>query len=500
MGTPPRTILAAALVAVAACGGVLAISSGAGPTATAARATFTVSRATVGRPIPAGFVGLSMEYRGLQAYAGRDPRALNPVFVQLVRNLAPAQSPVLRIGGDSSDWTWSPVRDMVRPPGVKFDLTRDWLQVARALSQSLGARLILGINLEADSTGVAAAEAQAFLDGIGRKWIEGLEIGNEPELYGSFGWYKTADGRHIPGRPRGYDFAAFLRDFSTTARSFPHVALAGPSTGSALWIPQLEHFLVAEPRVGVATLHRYPLKHCHGSHVTLGQLLSDPAVKGLADSVARYASVAHAYRLALRIDEMNAVSCGGQHGVSDVFGSALWAVDALFQMARVGVDGVNFHTVPNTINELISASFASGKWRAQVHPQYYGMMMFARAAPPASRLLRIDPIVDSPIKIWATQAPDGQIRIVVINKDTTRPAVVTVRVPWRHSTATLERLQAPSVTASTDVTLGGQGFGAQTDTGSLTGSPRRLLAAPSKHGYVIRLTAASAAMLTLPKR
>ena len=52
---------------------------------------------------------------------------------------------------------------------------------------------------------------------------------------------------------------------------------------------------------------------------------------------------------------MNAVSCGGVRGVSDTFASALWALDTLFEFSRVGVDGVNFHTVPNTINELISA-------------------------------------------------------------------------------------------------------------------------------------------------
>jgi hypothetical protein len=57
---------------------------------------------------------------------------------------------------------------------------------------------------------------------------------------------------------------------------------------------------------------------------------------GLANSVARYVGTAHSHSVPLRIDEMNAISCGGVRGVSYPFASALWAVDALFEMARVG--------------------------------------------------------------------------------------------------------------------------------------------------------------------
>lgn len=53
-----------------------------------------------------GFIGLSIEYYAVEHYAGKDPAALNPVFPQVIRNLAPGQSPVLRIGGDSADRAW----------------------------------------------------------------------------------------------------------------------------------------------------------------------------------------------------------------------------------------------------------------------------------------------------------------------------------------------------------------------------------------------------------
>ncbi len=110
-----------------------------------------------GRTIPSGFLGLSIEYPAIPDYAGRDPKAINPVFVQLVRNLTAGQAPELRIGGDTSDWTWWPVPGVQKPLGVRYSLSRDWVQVMAALTKTLGARVILGINLELNSSTDASA-------------------------------------------------------------------------------------------------------------------------------------------------------------------------------------------------------------------------------------------------------------------------------------------------------------------------------------------------------
>src|SRR5690242_21956062 len=114
-----------------------------------------VNQTTFGRPIAPGFLGLSLEYKSIEPYAGTDPGAIDPVFVQLIRNLNPGQSPVLRIGGDSTDWTWWPVPGVKQPRGVTYALTRRWIDVTRALAQELHAHLILGVNLEAGNVEVA---------------------------------------------------------------------------------------------------------------------------------------------------------------------------------------------------------------------------------------------------------------------------------------------------------------------------------------------------------
>ncbi len=455
-----------------------------------------------GRAIPAGFLGLSVEYPAVEAYAGDDPTAIDPVLVQLIRNLSPGQRPVLRIGGDSTDWTWWPVPGLARPPGVTFTLDQQWLAVTHALTGELGARLILGINLVADNRELAAAEARALLGGIGSGSVEALEIGNEPELYGAFAWYRTPGGQVVTGRPPGYDFSEFTRDFTDIGQALPSHPLAGPAISGTGWFADLSQFVAAEPALKLVTVHRYPLQSCFtrpGSprYPSIGHLLSNAASTGLANALAPSAAVAHRRGLPIRIDELNTVSCGGDPSVSDTFAAALWVLDALFELARTGVDGVNIHTFPGAGYELFKLSRVDGQWRAAIAPEYYGLLMFAQAAPPGSRLVAIGNST-APVKVWATRAPDGQIRIVMINKDVLRAHVVSLRAGDVTGAASLERLEAPSPAASTGVTLGGQSFGSQTATGTLPAHSQSVIRLSAGSDYTVSLPPASAALLTLP--
>jgi hypothetical protein len=502
-------ILAVAVIAglIASCGTSAherhaAIAPARAPTPAGSALSLTVTGTPTGRAIPSGFLGLSLEYPAVEAYAGTNPNAVNPVFEQLIRNLTPGQAPNLRIGGDTTDWTWWPLPGVAKPPGIRYSLGNAWAGVTAALAHTLGAQLILGINLELNSQTDAATEARALVAGIGQGSIEALELGNEPELYGSFTWYKTASGRHVRGRRAGYDFSTYLPNFTQIAGGLPELPIAGPATGAPKWIPQLGRFLAAEPRVRVATIHRYPLQMCYfpaasPQYPSVAHILAPAASRGLADSVAPLVRAAHSRHVALRIDEMNTVSCGGAPGVSNAFASALWALDAVFQMARVGVDGVNIHTYPHAPYELFTFTHADGKWSGSVAPEYYGLLMFAKAAPAGSHLLSTSGGLGN-VREWATRAPDGTDHVVLINDYTAQPRTVDVRIAGAHGEATLERLRAPGIHALTGVTIGGQSFGTTTDTGLLTGPSAVASVKPSNGGYVVRLPPASAAMLTLP--
>jgi hypothetical protein len=492
-----RPLAVALAVAVVGTAAAMASQGGSGK---GDPVVFTVNAGAPGPAIPRGFVGLSTEYWAIPQFAGENPSAPDPVFARLLSNLAPGQQPVLRIGGDSTDWTWWPIAHVRAPLGIRYTLTRRWMQITRALVKSTNARLVLGINLEADSRRLAGTEARALVDGVGRSSVQALEIGNEPELYGSFGWYRSAGGHEILGRPRGYDLPTFTRDFSAFAGSMPSVALAGPSTGSPIWMAQLARFLGDERRVGLATVHDYPLKHCIATHhVTIAQLLSNASSVGLAASLAPEVSAAHRHHLPLRIDEMNSVSCGGERGVSDTYASALWVIDSLFALARAGVDGVNIHTPPRSINQMFAFSQVKGAWQASVHPVYYGMLMFAQATPPGSKLIRISGGSAPDLSTWATRALDGSTRVVLINKDARDSRSVAVRAPAGARPATIELLRASSIGAKYGIMLGGQSFGAETRTGALAGAPANATVKPADGRYTFDLPAASAALLTISR-
>src|SRR5947209_17800101 len=98
-----------------------------------------VSSTQFGQSMGAAFVGVSAEYSAIPQYVGRDPRAVDPVLVRLLRALAPSSRPVLRVGGNSADHTWWPVGRVKRPPGVSYMLTKRWLGTARALAARLSA-------------------------------------------------------------------------------------------------------------------------------------------------------------------------------------------------------------------------------------------------------------------------------------------------------------------------------------------------------------------------
>ena len=471
--------------------------------ATAADPTYTatVGSNPSGASMPQGFTGVSLEYGALHTYTGRDPNHVNPVLIQLLRNLAPAgQASVLRIGGNSADKTWWPMRGQIPPGGVTYSLNNGWIRTTRALADALGAHMIMGVNLAGGRPAVAATEARALLAGIGRSTIQAFEIGNEPDVYGIFPWYRDRRGRVFFARGHSWNLSRYIAQFSKWRSALPSAPVTGPSFAELTWLTGLSQFISAEPGLKLLTLHRYPLRACltdtsDPSYPTIPNLLADRSSAGLAQAVAPYVTTAHSSGLQFRLDEMNSASCSGKKGVSNTFASALWVLDTLYNLASVGVDGVNVHSLPGAAYELFSFQHTSAGWEAFVHPEYYGMLMFAQSFPPGAQLLPVNVNPSGPVKVWATSSTDFHTRVVLINKDPLNAATVQLQVPGFTSTAHLERLSAPSVNSTDGVTLGGQSFGDDTTTGAL-GAPQTETVSPLLGSYTVTLPAGSAALLT----
>jgi hypothetical protein len=456
----------------------------------------TVGTSYAGPPIRAGFVGITTEYWDMFREEGTNPTQPDVAFEQVLRNLAPEGGFDLRIGGDTSDWTWWPVPGMARPPWARWTLTPAWMAVAQKLLEDLHAHLIIGLNMEADNPQVAATEVQAIQSGIGPTVPTTFELGNEPELYPKWPFYITKARQTVFGRPRSYSFPQINSEWQALAAQLGQVRLAGVGYSSWRALPYVQTFLSANHDVSLLTMHTYALtpQHCHqGGDLQESWLFDHSSLGNLADAVSAWASLGRTNHVALRVDEINAVTCGGVVNFSNTMGPSLWALNILPLYAQTSVTGVNFESRPNTAQNLIKPTLTSTGWQVTVQPEYYGMLAFAQLTPPGSRILRVTATPNG-LLAWAVQTPAHTVNIVLTNTTST-PQLFGVNAPGTIGPATAETLAGSDGTlTATSVSLGGQTISPQT--GQLTGTPVRSTIEQQAGIYNVTVAPASATILT----
>jgi hypothetical protein len=487
-------ISALASVGVLLTTGVTADASATARTADAV--TVTVGSGSDGPPVAAGFVGLATEFPAVKNELGNDPEEPDDAFEQTARNLAPFGGLTFRIGGDSSDWAWWPVPGMREPPWVRWSMTSTWAAVTKRFVDDLNAHLIVGINMEADSTRIASTEVQGISSQLGDSVPITYEVGNEPELYSKFPFYKKKDGRPVLGRPKGYSFPDITAEWNRIAGALPHVRLAGPGYSALNALPEVSQFLDGAQRLSLLTVHSYPLKamRCGGGPADESRLFQPASLQELAAEVKAWTTLARQHGIPVRVDEMNSVTCGGTFGFSDTFGPALWALNILPLYAEAGAQGVNFQSRPFSAQNLIQTDHTRSGWRVEVQPEYYGLLAFAKLTPPGSRILQVSE-TPAGLYAWAVRAPGGQ-RSVVLTNVTSSATTVGIHGVGARGLASVEALRAASGGLHTAgrVTLGGQTI--SPSTGELTGTAVTQTLASAQGVYDVHVAPASAEIVT----
>ena len=507
-----RPLLAGAAVVLAAVltGAVLIGAGATGPRATRARegaagerggaqTSVRIASAADGTTVPASFLGVSFESWGLPLFERHG--ALLARTLSLLR--APGGAPlIVRVGGNSTDRTfWDPTGRRLAP--WAFGLTPRYFRQIAELVRRTGARILFDLNL-ATATATASVQVAAAAEGLlPHGSIMGFEVGNEPDHYDHAGWLaklsRHAHGFYVVRRPMSP--ARYVADFDAYARMLAPIAPRTPLVGPAVGYPLLDASWISKlldgrhPRLALVSAHLYPYTACaqpgSPNYPTVDRLLSEHASAGLARLIAPGAELADHAGLALRVTELNSVSCGGRPGVSDSFASALWAPDALFELLRAGVDGVNIHVRAEAVN----GAFALSSHGLLARPLLYGLSLFTRTLGPGARLVQTQQQASSSgrLKVWAVRLASGKLHVLLIDKGR-RSTTVRLRLAT-SATATLQRLLAAGPGSRSGVTLDGQRLGSD---GRWHGRSSPEAIRPAAHGYTVTLAPYSAALLSVP--
>lgn len=398
-----------------------------------------------------------------QGVAGADPnlfQAMPPLDTAnpRLRRLAAALGPAyVRISGTWANSVYFHDSDTPppakAPPGFNGVLTRAEWKGAVDFAHAAGAELVSSFTISQgvrDADGVwTPDQAQrwlAFTKAAGGR-IAAAEFFNEPTMP-SFG-----------GAPKGYDAAAYARDFavfrSFARRSAPEMAIAGPgSVGEATvlasgGLPDMirtEDLLSASPRpmFDVYSYHHYPAASIRCASTAQTQTTADAALSenwlGLADkSYAFYVALRDRYEPGrpVWITEIADAACGGNPWARTFLDSFRYA-DTLGRMARRGV-AVLFH---NTLASSEYGLLQSGTFEPR--PNYWVALLWRRLI--GTTVLDAGESREG-LHLYAhcLRGQPGGVVVLAINNSRTAASAVRIDVPSERYTLAADKLEAATV-------------------------------------------------------
>jgi hypothetical protein len=363
--------------------------------------------------------------------------AKNTQLVNLYRTLS--TDGLIRIGGNVSDNTQyipdgTPVAKDFRQVSI---INRQGITNLGEFAKATGWKVMWGLNLGHGTRDQAVQEAVAVSSALGPQ-LHSFQVGNEVEVL-----------RNVKGKYETYH--GFYLDYKGGIRAvLPNAPFSGPdSIGHWNFVKQ---FAADESKDMKLLTHHYYCSDAHDPKATMEKMLSHDAK--FETRLIDLHKLCEADGISYRINEVNSFSGGGKPGVSDTFGSALWALDYMFMLASNGCDGINLET---DINHLAFISYYSPivhstDGTCSARPEYYGMLAFSMAG--KGDILKLDlSKTDINLSAYATRDAQGSIWVTVVNKDLSRDAAVNIQLPDGFLTADAYRLSAPSIDSKDQVTF-----------------------------------------------
>jgi hypothetical protein len=349
-----------------------------------------------------------------------------------------------------------------------------------------------------------AATGPALAACLGRQLLS-LELANEPDI------------SSFRGNFSGYVAALALWTAALEAAGVRQLVDAPVLAGSAWW-PSMPAFL-SQFSLSLRSFvqHRYGLSACRGAVNSPEALMRVSTNWSSANDSLLLGRVASA-GLPFLVGEANTVSCNGSVGVSDVFASALYAIDASLSAAAANISGFTWHGLGDGSDFFsyqpifydLAGLAEPGLDQAQPRPLFLGLWLLAEAGVPGGTLLRLEAQAAGSdlLRAWALRpSAGGSTRVVLLHKDAAAgPASVTV-APAGAGCSAGQEAQAALLLAGPGGLSARQGssFGNQSFDGTGDGLPvgqRTLLPVPcdaASGTFRLQLAAGSGAVLHLPQ-
>ncbi len=442
------------------------------PAASGTPVTITIDQTHPGNVIPANFEGLSYE-TGILAESPEILNANNTVLVQLIKNLG---SGLLRIGGDSSDETSWTGRERTSVTG-KDELTTSDIDRLSTFSNVTGWPVLFGLNL-GNNDAVAAASEAAYAYKQLRGNLYAYVIGNEPDVYHLFGL-----------RTPAYGSDSFHGDWETYRSAIqsavPAASFAGPGTAyNTDWITAFANN--ESGHIKLMDAHYYAAGPATDASIDYHTILTPNWKLGNILNVIHNESKKR--HLPYRITESNSVYGGGKAGTSDIFASALWALDLMWTIAKNEGQGINFHGG----NRLAYSPVTIENGVITARPVYYAMLAFSPNAGGAILPVTVNSS-QSNFSSYACLNTDHSSSVTLINKDESVNFAFTIQLIKTASNVKIDRLIAPALTSKTEASFAGGTVNAD---GTFSRKNAVQYAVNGK-SFVVNVPAGSAAVVTV---
>ncbi|MDF6040707.1 hypothetical protein LRD69_00690 [Streptomyces sp. JH14] len=495
-----RPAALAAAVALFACAGQAVAAPAPGSDTTAPAATpFALDATGSASPVEfdGGMQGFSVESADFaHGYLTKD------LLAERLKTLGPRG--VLRLGGYSMDLVWpafGAYRDASAPAqAIGGTVDQADLDGLKRLLDATGWKVTLGVPLKSlldpaklknplkdpapqVTMDQVVAEVKAAHATLGDGLLS-VEVGNEydnvttltpAEMWSTVKQYQAEIDAALP---------------------HAHLKMTGPSANTALTNSVIDGFADAAladgtgaPRRALAELssHLYAGSHCGTSTATMAQLMSpDTYLKARTklEGIKAVGERLH-HTVPMTLNESNSASCSGQPGVSNAYGSSLWALDHLLETARNGVSRLLFHTntaaVCGDFKPRDSADYpisyryygafcAADQAQLDAHrlsasPLYYGLWAFRQLPQGHFVDLGLSDDALGKLRAYGIEGRDGTLHVVLINVQDPAAAdatddTVTIGLPRSMHTARATALvsSATGGLSSLDaesITLGG---------------------------------------------